>query len=432
MSEIYNPQRNAKEIFGRNRWYPYYAGYSPRFAERVIRDTSLSRNSLVADPWNGSGTTTWAANSLGINSWGGDLNPVMKVVAKAKLLNADNCAAIVTLIEKIAKSSRGKKKGLITSDPLLNWLLPEVVQNFRSLESQIQKHVVPVAIREHCPLSIASASEISSFLYLCLFLLARRHVADRATSNPTWIKHHRGDIRDAGASSLGDSFLDIARDLLLHIEEDPRVSESSVASAEITVSSSTHLPLRSSSVDLVLTSPPYCTRLDYAVATSVELAVLGETSAQVYELRKTLMGTTTVPKAAGMIDPAWGRTCLSFLDKVRNHQSQASSGYYYKSHLQYFSDLHKSMVEISRVLRRNGSAVIVVQDSQYKELRNDLAAVVCEMADAVSLSLEKRSDFSKKLSLRSMHPGRANYGHKASPTESVLVFKPMKKSRTIS
>ena len=49
----------------------------------------------------------------------------------------------------------------------------------------------------------------------------------------------------------------------------------SIKEATLTVCNSESLEIEENSVDLVLTSPPYCTRIDYAVATSVELALLG-------------------------------------------------------------------------------------------------------------------------------------------------------------
>ena len=41
----------------------------------------------MLDPWNGSGTTTYAAAQLGHSSIWLDLNPVMVIVARARLLS---------------------------------------------------------------------------------------------------------------------------------------------------------------------------------------------------------------------------------------------------------------------------------------------------------------------------------------------------------
>lgn len=49
---------------------------------------------------------------------------------------------------------------------------------------------------------------------------------------------------------------------------------------------STDLPVKSETIDLILSSPPYCTRIDYAIATLPELAILsvkGEKEIDPYE-----------------------------------------------------------------------------------------------------------------------------------------------------
>ena len=70
---------------GRSRFYDYYAGYSDSFAHDVIRSLDLCPDSTVLDPWNGSGTTTYAAGCLGLKAVGLDVNPSMTLVAKARM-----------------------------------------------------------------------------------------------------------------------------------------------------------------------------------------------------------------------------------------------------------------------------------------------------------------------------------------------------------
>jgi hypothetical protein len=60
----------------------------------------------------------------------------------------------------------------------------------------------------------------------------------------------------------------------------------------IEVASSESLPIGDKSVDFILTSPPYCTRIDYAVATMPELALIGyKLNSDFKSLRKQLIGT---------------------------------------------------------------------------------------------------------------------------------------------
>src|ERR1700720_4698352 len=63
--EILNPKRISEAQAGRASWYPYYAGFSETFADRLIRSARLKTTAIVSDPWNGSGTTTAAAAGAG-------------------------------------------------------------------------------------------------------------------------------------------------------------------------------------------------------------------------------------------------------------------------------------------------------------------------------------------------------------------------------
>jgi DNA modification methylase len=85
---IISPKRTSKS---ENLWegfFPYYAGFPEAFASSILRTSGLSSESTVLDPWNGSGTTTYAASKLGIPTIGFDINPVMVVVGRARLLAA--------------------------------------------------------------------------------------------------------------------------------------------------------------------------------------------------------------------------------------------------------------------------------------------------------------------------------------------------------
>lgn len=418
-----NPRRDSRDSFGRNLWYPYYAGFSPRFAVTEIASARLKPGALVVDPWNGGGTTTWAAKYLGFCAWGGDLNPSMLVVAKAKSLGAQNCLSAEALAERIArvKTVNGK---VSESDPLIRWLGPTATGHVRGIEHAIKKHVVPDWLRSAEFQDPAELSELACFFYLALFRLAREFARSAKTSNPTWSRKGAGGTELSGADARR-RFVEIVGRLVSTVGDSlsPAMIKRATQQDTLAITSSTRLPLPDESTDFVLTSPPYCTRIDYAVATGIELAVLGVCADKQDGLRRSLMGTTTVPRSVGDISPEWGDVCGDFLDKVKNHPSHASAGYYYKSHYQYFADLNASIGELSRILRPAGRAVLVVQDSQYKEIHNDLALIAVQMAESKGMELCGREDFSKPLSMRSLHPHSRKYKKTGAPIESVLRFR---------
>ena len=74
--------------------------------EWSLKSIHLGPSAVVFDPWNGSGTTTRAASRRGLPSLGFDLNPVMIVVALARLLPFSEASSLVPLGREIVKRSR--------------------------------------------------------------------------------------------------------------------------------------------------------------------------------------------------------------------------------------------------------------------------------------------------------------------------------------
>ena len=118
---ITNPKVRSSRA-GRERLFPYYAGYSLQFAENLLRSLQLDVESTILDPWNGSGTTTHIANQLRIKAIGFDLNPAMVIVAKAALLSPREVPSLIPLARSIMEQA-GKSGGKpAKDDPLSPWL----------------------------------------------------------------------------------------------------------------------------------------------------------------------------------------------------------------------------------------------------------------------------------------------------------------------
>jgi hypothetical protein len=118
----------------------------------------------------------------------------------------------------------------------------------------------------------------------------------------------------------------------------------------------------------------------------------------------------------------WGKTCNTFLTELRNHRSKASSGYYLKTHLDYYYKLYRSLGAIASALKNEGLAILVVQDSHYKEIHNDLPAIVTEMAATYSLNLIRRDDFKLARTRAASHPHSRAYKSTSRAVEAVLCF----------
>ena len=192
---------------------------------------------------------------------------------------------------------------------------------------------------------------------------------------------------------------------------------------DIHLTDSTKLALPEASVDFVLTSPPYCTRIDYTAATRIELAAIAPLlDASRGELSRQMLGSTRVPITEIVPDPRWGPTCNKLLGFVASHRSKASSGYYLKTHLDYFAKLSSSLDRIVTIMRPGAKAILVVQDSYYKDLHNDLPTIVSEMAELSGLSFLGSKDFPLARSMSGVNPYTRIYKRPTGAVEAVLGF----------
>jgi hypothetical protein len=421
---IENPKRQNATAVGRDEWFPYYAGFSGTFARKVIQSSRLDQGATFLDPWNGSGTSTAAAALSGYRAIGFDLNPVMAVVAKARIFPGVEMPSVAPLLSEIFKKA-AHKSASTDEDPLLTWFIPSAAEEIRSIERAIDVLLVSADGTKNSVEVVSRMSSIASFFYVALFRTVRHLLGRFLASNPTWVTrptslHSR--IRP-NAAEIQSTFKSKVQTMSASIPGESRESHLTNAECTIQVGSSESLPIPANSVDLVLSSPPYCTRIDYGIATSPELAVLGlNLESQLRELRSNLIGTPTIQGSSHVPDPSWGATCNAFLDRVAEHPSKAAKSYYYKTYTQYFAAIARSVSDISRCVKLGGNCVIVIQDSYFKGIRADLATIFSEIASANDLALSRQVDFPMSRTLAYINTKSRSYRSSSTSVESVLCY----------
>lgn len=416
MQNIVSSPKKISDKENRAQWYDYYAGYSHSFVRNLLANLGLSKQSVILDPWNGTGATTYSALLEGYSSIGIDLNPVMKVISIAKLANLDQ----LVLAKKRCLGLRIDitKRYILSDDYLLLWFHEDTANYIRYIDQYLFAHK-KITYNE----KIEKIDIIQCIIYLTLFNVVRNKLNKFIPSNPTWIKskiapHEKIYLSNREIKTLIIEYLNekllIAQERTYHIDLDK---------AKIIHGTASNLPLNNHSVDAIITSPPYCTRIDYGIATLPELSVLvGNKPQQVDLIRRSLTGRTTIDKNLSLHPLNIGKTGNLFLKSVMNHHSRASATYYYKNYYQYFSEITKTIEEIARVLKVNGIFGCVVQDSFYKEIYCDLSTIIKDIASMNDLCLVSRHDFTSKNNMANIHKYAKKYRKKTIATESVLVF----------
>lgn len=413
-----------------NSWegfFPYYAGFSEDFALSLLGSANLPKGSLVLDPWNGSGTTTYAASKLGLSSRGFDLNPVMVIVGRARLLAGSEADSIEPIASSLLKKLEPTK--CKDADPLLNWFAPKAAAVVRAIERRICRRLVGKLTITTEGTKFDKISGTAATFYVALFSVCRQLVSEYQSTNPTWLRRPRGDEEKISTSQnlivemFSTNLSSMAAALAAKVEQGDFLKRED-GRWDIGLADSTSRTLDPSSIDFVLTSPPYCTRIDYTAATRIELAVLYPLlQFSEKDLGRAMIGSTRVPKIEIKPSPAWGKTCNQFLKRVSKHPSKASAGYYLKTHLDYFDKLARSISNLSTGLKPSAVAVFVVQDSYYKDVHNDLPEIVSEMCKTDDLILARREDFPLVRSMSGINPRSRVYDRAPGATETVLCFR---------
>jgi hypothetical protein len=361
--------------------FPYYAGFSEAFVRDVLDALQATSDQVVLDPWNGSGTTTTIAKQVGLTAVGVDINPAMAVVAKARLAT---------------------KSDVLEARRLLKGAGRKLSQSF---------------LRETCGAPYNSA--IRSVLLLAVFRLVRRKLKDRESvgTNPTWwqlsLSEAKHVVQSITRAQLELELLAVGSTLSLG----RNTSAVSLVRADIL---SSNLPQMSA--DIIITSPPYLTRIDYVKATLPELLVMSLLEEVSFdEMRRAMIGSPVIGRGPDCMPSDIGSYAKSVLSQIAAHESKASKTYYLSFFSTYISKMFDAFQNLGVWARPGARMVLVVQGSHYKEIFVDLARLSIDFADSAGFVFVSRADFAFKQSFAQLNP-RANGYNLDTANETVLLF----------
>jgi hypothetical protein len=405
---------------GQPEWYRYYAGYSERFVRDAIGVLAgkESADRAILDPWNGSGTTTSVARRLGLIATGVDLNPVLSLIAAARVAPVDGPRSLSALGKDLLSHARREATAVPAGTLLITRLFDQATCiRVWSLIAAIQRVLADETFSGANRIAPAAPEPLPAFFTVAAFDALRELCGSFRTSNPTWTKVPQRPLSISRAE-LDSAFASAVDRLRARL-----VAAPASGSTTIVTGSAENLPLATASMDLVVTSPPYATRIDYGVATLVELAALGWSIEEFKTLRLALLGSPLTDGSGATFSSEWSEAAHLFLTQVRSHRSRASKSYYAHFYERYFAGLKRSMTELGRVAKSSASMAMVVQDSNYKEHRLNLPTVVSELLSADSWREVHRWEFTGP-TMAALNPAtRTRRADGYSGTESVLVFR---------
>jgi len=244
-----------------HRWFRYSAGFSAEWAERLIRSRQSRSAISILDPFAGSGTTMIAAEKAGATAIGFESHPFVARIAKAKLMwpSLDPAQFRETTSNLIARATtRTNSVPPPTSPLLLKCYRDDALQKLLSLRDEfLQSPPASPAIREILWLAITAILRPCSHVCTAQWQYILPNKKKAKTLDPYLA------LQAKASEIICD--IDYARRLGFGV--DARL---------VTQDARLPLPLPRSSIDLVLTSPPYPNNYDYADATRLEMTFWGE------------------------------------------------------------------------------------------------------------------------------------------------------------
>lgn len=247
-----------------HKWYDYLENFPYSLVEEKIKENITSTNSLIVDPFCGSGTTMVTANMFNINSIGFDSNPLMAFVSQVKTTWNIDIEKFYNAILEVAGKFLNKVHSL-ESNPIkcdflekmpkreLNqWLNCRLQQEVALLKTIIMK-IDDKKIRNIFLLAMSVSSFNASNVSLC----------PGTTFYPFRTK---------------EEFWDIFSNKIIQIYEDLRIIQAHNQYGESRVINDTCLNaekyINNDSIDFIITSPPYPNDLEYTRQTRLELYLL--------------------------------------------------------------------------------------------------------------------------------------------------------------
>lgn len=376
------------------RWFhPFPARLPLGVASHIISSLTTS-GAIVADPMVGSGTTLIAARQLGRSSVGVDRDYLAVRIARCAS-HSFTSKALSRLQETIickARSIVGRRSFRL---PVVRAVLPEDDQKFICYwfpwHSQRQLFALASAIGD-----VESGLERDlAWIVFSSLIIAKSagasHALDISRSRP----HKR---LDKPVILPFDVWSRRFQSVVRHL---PFLDKELSCKAKIHHGDARSLPWSDDSIDCILTSPPYRNAIDYLRCHKFSLVWMGHRINDLRELRGTMIGTERGLWSLDGLPPRLEQ-------RLRRADAEPRQIALVR---QYLSDMRKVMVEVARVLRSRGLAVLVVGPTMVNMQRSDAADVFRELASAAGLNFVGSIQRSLDSSRRSLPPPQHENGN---------------------
>ena len=408
-------------LYATHGLHSYAAKCPPQLAKYGIENYSQIGDTLL-DPMVGSGTTLVEAKLSGRNAIGYDIDPLACLLAQVKCRELPDKSiedAFDLIIENVKKQLNlsdtsvecGENQKQFDIPEFLNrayWFSPEVSKSLSALSAAIS--------------NTQMTDDLRDFFWVAFSSIILTKVSVANARDIIHSRHHYFEHKSVPNVIL--KFTDKVRRMRKQMTEFETLCwDKPKVDIVVKQSDARELPLEDNSIDLVFTSPPYATALDYPRAHFLSVAWMQKRIGLDLEQYKT-NGATYIGSERGRIGKKFilDEKISSFTLTQETLLKLAETDIRQANLIQrYFVDMNNVLREISRVLKLGSSAIIVVCPSHIRKIEIQTHKLLTEIAEQSNLKLKEEHTRTIDGNKRILPYMQESFGNRMS-TEYVLIY----------
>lgn len=364
---------NFREIIGREPPHPFPARMAPGIALDALG--ANKKRLRVLDPMMGSGTVMAVAAHKGHKSIGFDLDPLAVLIARVWTTPIDTMK-FEKLAEKIYAAAKKRARTLRDRDAYPKNADPDT-------KAFVRYWFDPLARKQLTALSDSIKEVRSRRLREALWCAFSRLIITKSAgaSRAMDLSHSRPHrVFERAPVKPLSKFILAARHVAQSIKPSNKSNE---PTSLLKKGDARRMPLRASSVDLVITSPPYLNAIDYIRCSKFTLVWMGHSIPKLSELRRESVGTEVGLKY-GPDQKYIKRIARKMgLNKKLSSRHEAILA-------RFIDDMCKAIREVARVLVPGGKAIYVVGENTVRGSYIRNSSLIVEAAKLAGLRLHNK------------------------------------------
>ena len=366
----------------RHRWYYYKEGFSPYLVEKAIKKLHLTKQDLVIDPFNGSGTVTLTCALEGLPSVGIEVNPFTAFIAKTKTYDVDvkvlsQCAQQLLQAIEQDQTTVSRWMGISTfteNDHLEKWLFNSDVANayesgfvyLDEIENREVKDILKLALISSLMACANARRDGKCFKY-------RKNWKEDGLNKQSFLK------------TLTDKLQLCIEDAATEIKESPKI---------ISADSRTYLENNhNDKFSLCITSPPYLNTFDYTDIYRPELFMGGfiQNNEELSRLRLNTVRSHVQVAWPNPVENNFGNHYTRIMNHILNHQDQLMCKRIPLMIQAYFEDMKHVLESLFIHGRMDAQVWIVVSTSAYAGIEVPVDRIIGDIGKTIGFELKRIS-----------------------------------------